>query len=697
MKKYYLLIPVVVAALFSCEKPAANIPEVAIPEIAILPDGTQVCEDLSPFVFPGEGPECSIEASCNPSTRSSFSMNPGGAAATLLWRSNDTFQTLLRSEGSWYAYTYKTTDDGTTSATFTGNTPSRTGEFFSFHPKYYKFGRTGSNSETYIFGVDIPTEQTAVAGGYADTLNRAFAYSDAFTTNLKFKNVCSVLKFRLAGDIVSEIRSVTLKTDGYISGNLVFKRSADTLQYASSNVFNGDSRSDSIILRGTFQPDTDYYIVANAKPCSTFKLICRNESGRPATKMASKTVNLQRSRVTDIGTVDLSAGYDGSGGSYVETVEVEHYLSSTKAGAKPVTLVVIPDGYVQSDMNLFKARARAAIDFLFTVEPYKTYKEYFSAWIISVNSRESGASVTDGNGNITTSVDTYFGSRWGASSYSDMKANENTIFNFVSTNCPEIVSGQRTINDVPVLMLINDTRYGGINWNYYPGKSYCMVPFQRSGATMQWSYPSIEAVSATDPSQGTRSVTSAEKNALGISRGDWRYTVTHEYGGHGFAKLADEYWSTTVKSATSTIINHYYPVPTYLNVSPTYDNTPWQYLLDIKESLVESNPLYDRIGVYHGGFTSPLNYWRSEKTSCMIDNRPYFSTWQREIIVQRILKLAGETFNWHTFFDKDVATDPLRDAGSSSVAQENLDDIPVMPMLPPPVWVDAMGREHRDY
>ena len=71
----------------------------------------------------------------------------------------------------------------------------------------------------------------------------------------------------------------------------------------------------------------------------------------------------------------------------------------------------------------------------------------------------------------------------------------------------------------------------------------------------------------------------------------------------------------------------------------------------------------------------------------MIDNRRYFSTWQRLLIVKRILDIAGETFNLTTFFSKDDPTDPLRDIVTGATYGSVTEKIPpkVMPMLPAPV------------
>ena len=81
-----------------------------------------------------------------------------------------------------------------------------------------------------------------------------------------------------------------------------------------------------------------------------------------------------------------------------------------------------------------------------------------------------------------------------------------------------------------------------------------------------------------------------------------------------------------------------------------------------------------------------FNRWRSERDSCMIDNRFYFSTWQRMIIVKRIMTLSGDTFNVDSFWAKDDPTDPVRDRTSSSAyGQKSRVPVRTVPVLPPPV------------
>ena len=85
------------------------------------------------------------------------------------------------------------------------------------------------------------------------------------------------------------------------------------------------------------------------------------------------------------------------------------------------------------------------------------------------------------------------------------------------------------------------------------------------------------------------------------------------------------------------------------------------------------------------------NVWRSEKVSGMIDNRPYFSAWQRYLIVQRIMTLTGDAdaFSFDSWLAKDNPVDPIRDgvATRSSFCLES-GSVPLYPMTNPPIVID---------
>ena len=138
-------------------------------------------------------------------------------------------------------------------------------------------------------------------------------------------------------------------------------------------------------------------------------------------------------------------------------------------------------------------------------------------------------------------------------------------------------------------------------------------------------------------------------------------------------------------------------MPTSLNISATYDNVPWK--ADLLDNLAVMSLMWDsrygeRIGIFQGAGTYPLNRWRSEKISCMIDNRPYYSTWQRVLLVKRIMELGGGVFDMEAFLDADDPTDPVRDVASGSTiglggvgSGVSADAPKLYPPLPPPVMV----------
>ena len=90
--------------------------------------------------------------------------------------------------------------------------------------------------------------------------------------------------------------------------------------------------------------------------------------------------------------------------------------------------------------------------------------------------------------------------------------------------------------------------------------------------------------------------------------------------------------------------------------------------LDRQGELMELDPRYGRIGVFQGGATYMYGCWRSERASGMMDDRLYFSAWQRYLIVRRIMTLSGDlsSFNFDSWLAKDVTIDPLRDLGTRS-------------------------------
>lgn len=382
------------------------------------------------------------------------------------------------------------------------------------------------------------------------------------------------------------------------------------------------------------------------------------ESGRRytihLTVFSDKQVSFDGISIDDWQSVDVTQGELYSPKTYL-TGDVIVYQKMREN--HPVTLVVTGDGFTTNELTpdgLFENRAREALDCLFSVEPYKSYREFFNVYILPTVSNETGA------GNTDTGImkDTYFKTSWGEN-YSDMQVKDfNEIFNFVSSTCPDIIENKTTIEKVPVFLLVNDSRYGGICWTWNNGQCYAVIPLTEGN--LQWS---------SDPS-------------LGISNGDWKNVFVHEGGGHGFGKLQDEYHSGLLNYTDETIGSHTWEVPFGLNLTTDYNNMKgsvyWKHLLN--------DTRYPRTGFFEGGMGYERGIWHSEIISCMDDNRLYYNTISRQLIVERIKSITGEPFSLDEFFYKDINFDPLRDFNPSKIGVLNppIENVRSVPRTPHP-------------
>lgn len=614
--------------------------------------------------------------------------------ARVLWTGGDAFKMYKMSSSAYSQTTYTTQDDGVVSATFT--TTKRLGEDDSYTSIYPAavYGVSRKNDDLQL-RIPVPPTQEAVPGGVQEGLNFAAAWSSSQDDNLKFLNLMSYVRFRLSGAAVSTLQSVTFDAGTTVAGDAALYFQDGEVHFGYTTNFSTPTyeRSNTVTLTGTFVEGQDYCIaMVPASLTDGFTLIFSDGEGRFIEKHSSKTLTLTRSRIVDFGTIDL-------GDTWSSDDQVIRYVTQTK-GQKKNVIAILADGYTSDQLDLFEERAKAAADYLFTVEPYKSYKEYFTVYICRTVSNESGAGVIDENDKtiIITPVDNRFGSRWPAESYSTMTADASKVQAYLKTAIPEIVNGELTYKDVPTALLINDPRYGGICHIYGNGWCYSQIPFQKNGETSRWSFPNYQAVNPRDDSEGARKTTDAERDELGRMVGDWKNTFLHEFGGHTYGRLGDEYWKGSTSSTTpGAIKGHSYEVPYALNTSGNYDSVPWKTdLMDNLEEWVARNPDYGRIDIWQGCSNSIYHRWRSEKISCMIDNRPYFSTWQRILIVRKIMEKAGETFDMDDFIAKDVTVDPIRpvvpataSAGERSrillKARSQALLVPEEPMLPPPV------------
>ena len=690
MSRRSLWMAAALVALVACEKAQ---------EVPFAPEPVQTAEDNEPWVLhdltdqlqPGPGGPVTLGVDFI-GTRAHIDMNDEGTFAGWIWKSGDSFRMygFNETKSNKQVATFSTTEEGACVDFTTRSSITLAPPYYVVFPSPPRF--TMYNNQP-LFGVTIPAEQEAVAGGIKDGYTIAYATAQNMTDNIHFDPVVSLVRFRMSGSVTSQVKSVTIRGTRALAGDIVLLGADDRSAALTDEVwFTTDNKSLTVTLSGDFVAGKDYYIVLKPGVQSRFEMVFADETDHYTVKSATN-FTFPQGRICDFGTIDLGNAFEEE----IVNYEPIQYMAATAGAPKPVTIAVIGDGFTQEEMSSFVVLAKSGIDALMNTEPYKTYKDYFNVWILRAASRESGANVTDGQGNITKAVNCYFGSKWGDESYGDMQADAETLFDFVTEHCPDIQNGIHGITEVPVLMVINDSRYGGKCISYSNGQGYGMVPFTYEGASIYWSYPSVtpstvDPIASSEMNANYHWTTQEEYASMGRNSGDWRNTLVHEFGGHCFGRLGDEYWNDgSLNWISGPIQDQRWPVPFALNLASDPTSVTWQedVLNYPLEDLVARDPNYGRIGIFQGGAYYIYGRWRSEMISCMIDNRYYFSTWQRMLIVKRIMSLSGSAFNAASFWEKDVTLDPVRDIQGSPIMGGF--DLPVreMPLLPPPELIEV--------
>ncbi len=263
-----------------------------------------------------------------------------------------------------------------------------------------------------------------------------------------------------------------------------------------------------------------------------------------------------------------------------------------------------------------------AIGYYFAIEPYKSYKEYFNIYTVVGMSDDSGM------GTVNTVKNAKFGSQYSLEGIApDTEATYAYAMKAATVD-------EGNLNRTLVVMVENTEDYGGICYMWGDGSAIAICPMSRDA------YPY-----------------------------DFRGIVQHEAGGHGFAKLADEYIYTNGFVQAGLCSNPHLDafnagkaLGWYRNLSTNadYHTVEWAHLF--------AHPDYTNVvDMYEGGYYHSRGIYRSEANSCMNNNVPYYSAIQRQEMVERIKRYAGEEFSIEDFYANDV-----RDASNNDFVTRTL-------------------------
>ena len=151
-----------------------------------------------------------------------------------------------------------------------------------------------------------------------------------------------------------------------------------------------------------------------------------------------------------------------------------------------------------------------------------------------------------------------------------------------------------------------------------------------------------------------------------IEQGGPTSIIVHEAGGHGFAKLLDEYIyngyedniipTEDEEEFKNWLKTEYHDKGWGMNVAATDDPelVPWAHFL-------KDDRYKDEVGIYKGAWLYPENLWRASENSVMNNNGDWswFNVPSREAIYKRVMQLSeGDnwTYDYETFvaFDQEV-------------------------------------------
>ncbi len=328
---------------------------------------------------------------------------------------------------------------------------------------------------------------------------------------------------------------------------------------------------------------------------------------------------------------------------------------------KGVNVVFLGDGYDAEDIasGAFLEDMKEGMEYFFAVEPYKSYQAYFNVYTDMAMSYESGVC-----SNVNIWRQSKFGTTYGAGSNGRLAVNDTQVLSYVLNDVQGSAVTPENVDESLVICVINDDNYEGVTALYGSGAAVAFAAHSR------YSYPN-----------------------------DYRGLIQHEAGGHGFGKLGDEYiyHRDNIWTCPCICCGHAdYVASTKasgmfrnLSLNGKYKETDWTHLI--------FDPRYgDIVDIYEGGYMHGRGIYRSEVNSCMNNNVPYYSTISRQAIVERILKIAGEKFDFETFVSHDsreMGEKFLTRSGQATEGSTVMHN--ALPIIKKGSPLDYIGKSHR--
>ena len=301
---------------------------------------------------------------------------------------------------------------------------------------------------------------------------------------------------------------------------------------------------------------------------------------------------------------------------------------------KGIDVVFVGDAFADKDQNLFNKYVELGKEAFFTEEPFRSTKNRFNIYRIGSVSK---------NGIITQEGgDTKFSAQFGDGTY--ISGDHDAVFRFVQDKMPS-VNLKKTI----VFVIVNKAKYAGTCWMFSDNKAVCYVPLCRN-------------------------------------ENEYAQTLRHEGCGHGFGKLADEYFYDSMGRIPDDEVSELkkwkgFAYGFHENVDLTSDPNTILWSKFISDSRYSG-----KVGVYEGGYTYPYGVYRPTDNSIMRYNTGGFNAPSREAIYKKIMKFSeGDawTYDYETFVAFDAPARSAKAVTRAAAQCAAVDKANFIPLAPP--------------
>ena len=306
-----------------------------------------------------------------------------------------------------------------------------------------------------------------------------------------------------------------------------------------------------------------------------------------------------------------------------------------------IHLVLMGDAYSDREIadGSYAKVMRQAMDAFFSEAPYKSFKDRFTVSVVNVVSQ------TEGYEHGGQSLSTAFGD--GTYVY----GNDDKVMDYARRVVPEEEMGEALI-----IVMMNKDAYAGTCFMYYPSGEGDF------GNGLSIAY--FPASSDVDTFNGL---------------------VSHEAGGHGFAKLGDEYAYEYMGHVDENEINFLQSMDAFgwcRNVDITDDPLTVKWAAFIADNRYAA----EKIGCYEGADTYWTGVWRPTENSIMRYNWGGFNAPSRYAIWNRIGKLSNGT-DWNGTYEDFVSYDAVNRSSAAvrQAATRNCVEKQLPPLHPPVV------------